>query len=231
MQLTFESIPSIPVGQYVGRFLGFRDQPPPMPGQKGGVGRNGAVLPPGYIWEWEIIDGPERGKIADRLTGKQPTPKSACAAVAAAVSGVMFEEGRSIPFEQFVGKIYRFNMEPREMSDGTRVSVLGLARAYDIEATGRPAMGTPPANAPAPQAGPAARPGTAPAAPPPRVRKYWITRGAGMAPELVTDAELTDFVHAGADPETEECNPEGTPAWVPIAQVRPDLKRITQLPF
>lgn len=52
-----------------------------------------------------------------------------------------------------------------------------------------------------------------------------------MAPELVTDAELTDFVHAGADPETEECNPEGTPAWVPIAQVRPDLKRITQLPF
>lgn len=231
MQLTYEAIPSLPVGAYVGRFLGYRDAPPPQPGQRVPTGRDGNALQPGMIWEWEVTDGPEKGKIADRMTGKQPTPKSACTAIAAAVSGAMFQEGLSIDFTQFVGKLYRFNVEPREMSDGTRVSALGLARAYDLEAAARGGQPTAAANGPPPQAGPPPRPGPAGQQSFQEHRRYWIVRMQNGPPELVTDAELSDFVRAGANPETELCCPEGTRNWVPIAQVRPDLRAVKQIPF
>lgn len=136
MRFKCENNEAIPVGDYVGRFLGVHLQDPTNPNYKPAKGKDGSPLPPGAVWEWEIVDGPLTGRVADRLTGPTCTPKSECTQLAEVLTGKRWADGLEFDLDPAVGTLWRFRVDPREGGNGTRVSLRGLARALDLEKNG-----------------------------------------------------------------------------------------------
>jgi len=140
MQLTFtKSKFDVAEGQYLAKFLGV-DLLQDKPGQGPRLGKDGKPMAPGMAWRFEIADdGENRGKIADRVTGQVPGPKNICGRFLAAVSGTILKDGMTVDLNQFVGKLYRITVVPKDSGNGTCVSDVGLSRAQEAGAApGRP---------------------------------------------------------------------------------------------
>lgn len=106
----------MPDGKYLAEFLGvtMRDDPP---GSKPRIGQDGKPLPPAMTWDFRIVDGPEKGKRADKLTGRIPTPNSGCGKMLVCISDSVLKEGDRVNLDQFVGKIYRITIKENRVSD------------------------------------------------------------------------------------------------------------------
>lgn len=126
MKLTFtKSKFDVPEGQYVAQFLGLQ-MLDPKPGEGPRLGQDGKPMPPGMAWRFQILEGPESGKQADRISGRQPSPKNVCGRFLAAVSGQILKDGMEVDLEQYVGKKYRINVVQKESGNGTCVSDQGV---------------------------------------------------------------------------------------------------------
>lgn len=115
----------IPEGQYVASFKGI-EMLEPKPSQAPLLGRDGNPMPPGMAWRFTIEEGPERGKQADRVTGRNPTPKNLCGRFLVAISGQILKDGVEVDLAAFSGKRYRINVVQKDNSDGTCVSDQGI---------------------------------------------------------------------------------------------------------
>lgn len=106
----------MPDGKYLAKFLGcqMRDD---KPGEKPRLGNDGNPLPPAMMWNFEIADGPERGKKSDKLTGRVPTPKSGCGKMLAAIADTILKDGQEIDIEPFIGQLYRVTILDNRISD------------------------------------------------------------------------------------------------------------------
>lgn len=222
--MTVQDRPALPVGPYVGRFVGASHQDTSGPGWKPAIGRDGQALPPGLIWSFEIIEGPHAGAIADRMTGKVPTPASTCGVLLSALLERPISVGDEIDTDVLIGTIWRFHIEKKERGQGTTVSTRGLVRARDLEprvGVVRPPLTVASLPAPPPDDDETAAAGELPDEP-----RWWIKRGKGMAAEAVTYVELLEFVRAGADPHKDKCCPVGQSKWVKIIDAVPEASQV-----
>lgn len=150
MKMTFtKSQFEMPDGKYLAKFLGvtLRED---KPGEKPRLGSDGKPLPPAMTWDFEIIDGEQAGKKADKLTGRVPTAKSGCGKMLAAISDSILKDGMEIDLDQLVGKIYRITVEDNRVSDNP-----APVRVYDHQSAPPPPSGGVP-RPPAPPRPPAA---------------------------------------------------------------------------
>lgn len=117
MKMTYtKSAFEMPDGKYLAKFLGvtLRDD---KPGDKPRLGQDGNPLPPAMTWDFEIAEGPEKGKKADKLTGRIPTPKSGCGKMLAAIADTVLKDGIEVDLSNYVGRLYRITIEENRVSD------------------------------------------------------------------------------------------------------------------
>lgn len=117
MKMTYtKSQFEMPDGKYVAKFLGvtMREE---EAGAKPRLGQDGKPLPPAMTWDFEIVEGPEAGKRADKLTGRIASGKSGCAKMLAAVSDTILGDGVEVDLDRFVGKFYRITVQENRISD------------------------------------------------------------------------------------------------------------------
>jgi hypothetical protein len=154
-------------GQHVAKFLGVTMMPthddagkllPPK------IGQDGKPMEPGMSWEFEVAEGPDKGKIASRISGKHPNPKNIAGRLMAAVSGKYLKPGVAINLDQYVGKLYLITVEPTSTGKGTRISDTPAPSPY----TGASPAANPPASS-----GPPPRRGTTNAGKP-APAFYWV---------------------------------------------------------
>ena len=207
MQFTFSkgSEFDIPEGKYNARFTGVR-----LLEDKGAKDKDGKPLPPAMSWDFTVIDGEQAGKKCDRVTGRQPTPKSGCGKMLAAITDQILKDGTQYDVSQFVGKVYRVTVEEKPSGNGTRVSDNPApVRVYDGAGAPPPTPGGPP-RPPKPGHG--------------EVR-YWYAGPDGAAdPVLKNESEVRDLIlTAEARPADTLICREGTDAYRPIAELIPAL--------
>lgn len=134
MKMTYtKSAFEMPDGKYLAKFIGttLREEPP---GAAPRLGQDGKPLPPAMTWDFEIAEGPETGKKADKLTGRIPTHKSGCGKMLAAVSDSILKDGQEIDLQQFVGMLYRITVLENRVSDNPApVRVYGSANQPSAE--------------------------------------------------------------------------------------------------
>ncbi len=205
MKMTYTSSEfEIADGKYMAQFLGctYREA-------TGQLDPRGNPMPPPMTWDFEIVEpGDYRGKKADRLTGRQPTAKSACGKILSAITDSVLKKGEEVDIEKFVGKFYRLTIVDNRVSDNPPPV---LVPDY------QPANGSAPVPGTAPKP-PPPRPGTAPK--PAAEPRYWVALEDGKDPALMT---VTDAGHAlftkGADPDTVMVCKEGADTWEPASAV------------
>lgn len=195
MKLTFtKSKFDVPEGQYVTRFAGL-EMLDPKPGEAPRLGRDGKPMAPGMAWRFEILEGPETGKQADRVTGRIPGPKNVCGRFLAAVTGQLLKDGMEVDLDQYVGKRYRVNVVPKEQSEGTCVSDQGIV----------------PLDA-APVAAPATNGGPPPRKKAPAAEQWYVVTNPDADPVVMTKAEAEKWMVDNGKwaKETEVCKVGGT---------------------
>lgn len=106
----------LPVGNYVGVFLGVEAQP--ANAEKG--------YGPGLRWKWTVDAGPYAGQVASRVTGPTPTPKNSCGKILSGLLGRALKEGEDVDPEALVGKRYLLIVAPGQ-GGGTRVEAVMAA--------------------------------------------------------------------------------------------------------
>ncbi len=205
MKMTFtKSQYEMPDGKYIAKFLGttLRDA-------TGQLDQRGNPLPPGMTWDFEILDGGQAGKKVDKLTGRSPTPKSACGKLLAAISDTVLKDGQEVDLAQFVGQQYRITVQDNRVSDNPPP-----ARVY----------GSPPPAAAA-SSGPPPLPGTPPP-PPPSAPQFWVVMKEGQEPERATAAQIKAVFDStpGYDVAQVKVCPEGGSEWKPLADVIPESR-------
>lgn len=225
--MTVQDRPCMPVGPYVGRFVGAAHQDTSGPGWKPAIGRDGNPMPPGLIWSFEITEGPRAGEIADRMTGKAPTPGSTCGAMLSALFERPIRVGEELDVDSLIGTMWRFHVEEKERSAGTCVSVRGLVRARDLESrhqgngqarTTATMKGPPPDDDEEPERDEL-----------PDVPTFWIKRVKGAEPVEVDTAGLLEFVRGGANPRKTKCCPAGFTKWIPIIDAVPEAADVVPI--
>lgn len=129
VKMTFtKSAFEMPDGKYLAKFTGVT-----MRDATGQLDQKGQPMPPGMTWDFVIVEGDQAGKKADKLTGRQPTPKSACGKFLAAVSDTILKDGQEVDLGQFVGALYRITVMDNRISDNPTP-----VRVYDRAAGGPP---------------------------------------------------------------------------------------------
>lgn len=132
----------VEVGQYTAAFDGVNFLEP-KPGEGPRLGRDGKPMPPAMAWRFKILDGPEAGKQADKITGRVPSPKNGCGRFLVAISGQILRDGVEIDLAPFVGKRYRINVVESD-NGGTHVSDQGIIPLDAIAAPAPASSGGPP---------------------------------------------------------------------------------------
>ena len=209
MEMTFSKGQfDVPEGKYTAQFLGLKLLEP-KPGEKPLTGSDGKPLPPGMAWEFQIADGEHAGKKCDRVTGRQPTPKSGCGKMLAAVTDQILKDGERYDPDQFVGKLYRVTVEEKPSGNGTRVSDNPApVRVYD--------------QPPAQRGGPPPRKPAAPAEP-----KFWVPMGDETP--LLTAAEIKTAIEQSRLSLDGDICPEGGEEYKPVCDYLPEMKQV--IPF
>lgn len=205
-----------PEGTYLCRYLGSVEKTHPEYG-------------PGLEWQFEVVEGAEKGKIVSRTTAPSPTTKNSCGAVLKQLAGGVIELGREVDEAQFVGKFYTVMVGPNSTGNGTRVETL-------MPHAGAAPAGLPPPPAPkaayqesTPSGGngagrpPASRPPAG--GPPPRKaagKLFWAhwpgeaNPEPAMAPSESINARIQrDHI----DPAELQLCPEGGSDWRPASEL------------
>jgi pyruvate/2-oxoglutarate dehydrogenase complex dihydrolipoamide acyltransferase (E2) component len=224
-----ESEFGVPVGTYVGEFVGCQEREPPK--ERPGYGR-------GLEWRFRVTEGPFTGKLTSRTTSPLPTTRNSCGRLLAAMAGGGLSVGAEVDVDLFQGRRYVIQVEPSKFGDGTRVgTVFPHAIAAAPAANGTPLA---PATAPAPASPPAAQQPPAPPAPPPSaqqppslpsrppapqaaaptVRRFWhLPNGPGQQAELGTEQDVQNWIAStGADPVRTQVMLLGTHDWRPASE-------------
>lgn len=205
MKLTYtKSAFEMPDGKYMARFVGVT-----MREATGQLDQRGNPMPPGMTWDFEIVEpGENKGKKTDRLTGRQPTPKSACGKILAAVTDSVLKDGQEVDLAAFTGKFYRVTVIENRVSDNPPPV---LVPDYK------------PADGPAPpvETNGAPKPPGRPPAPPAKVEpKYWVALEEGKDPVLMTHVEAgQELFTKGLHPDNVMVCKEGTESWEPATAV------------
>jgi hypothetical protein len=184
----------VPQGTYLVKFVALRDRHFDQPSKFGGDG-------PRHEWEFEVLEGPQRGKVVAKTTGTDPTsPKSGCFKMLKGLLGRPPDPGEHIDTDAYVGRLYEVEWEPNPDSPQKNLSIMGL-RPHRGAAPQPPPAGQPaPAvsngtTAPPPRQGPPPRKAQA-AAPPPARRFYvYTTQDDSGDPVTMDEKELQDYVH------------------------------------
>jgi hypothetical protein len=77
----------------------------------------------GLRWTWTIVQGPQHGQVASRVTNATPTNKNACGRVLAGLVGRKIEPREEIDVQSFVGQRYLIVVQDAERG-GTRVETV-----------------------------------------------------------------------------------------------------------
>jgi hypothetical protein len=154
---------------------------------------------PGWVWRMECVEGLHKGKLGTRVTGKSPTPRSACGRLLQMLVGRSVDMNTEVEFDQYVGRKFMVSMEAPE-SGGTRI-----ASFYSGEGGALPQ----------PQAS------TAPP-PPPRqqatAERFWVALRQGQAPSLETRHDIQEWIVAHkVNPAAFDVCKEGQQAWEPAS--------------
>jgi hypothetical protein len=104
---------SVPEGNYEAVFVGYEQRTHEEYGE-------------GYRWEWEITNGPQKGKAVYRTTPLKPTTRNACGAVLAALGAQSQGDGVQVNPDAYVGKAYLIIVKKSPSGKGTRVHELIL---------------------------------------------------------------------------------------------------------
>jgi hypothetical protein len=188
-----ESKFDLPEGTYRGKFLGCKERTFDQPGKYGDNG-------PRLEWSFEVIDGPEKGKVLSYTTGASPSsPKSNCFKMVKWLLSRAPAAGEDIDTEAYRGKVYEIDWEvnPNSEAGNCHVARMKLAAvAGSPGPTPAPASAaptTPPANG----AAPSTRQGPPPrkAAPPARRFYVYTTQDDSGDPVTMDEKELQDYVH------------------------------------
>lgn len=193
MKMTFsKNAFEIPDGKYLAKFLGTT-----MREQTGQTDPKGRPLPPPMTWDFEVVEGDHLGKKLDRMTGRDPTPKSACGKFLAAVSDRVLKDGDEIDLNAYVGKLYRVTVQENRISDNP-----APVRVYEDQPAANGGNGPP-------------RPPGKPPAPPAKTEpKFWVAIEEGKDPVLMTHTEACQAVFTkGKDPATVMVCRDGADTW------------------
>jgi hypothetical protein len=200
MQFTFSKGQfDVPEGKFLATFVGVK-----LLDDTGAKDKDGKPMPPAMAWEFQIADGEHAGKKCDRVTGRQPTPKSGCGKMLAAVTDQILKDGGQYDVAQFVGKTYRVTVEEKPSGNPAPV------RVYD--------------QPPAPAGGPPPR---KPANATPAERKFWVPMGD--ATPLLTAAEIEDHIKLSKLSLDAEICPEGGEEYKAVSEYLPEMKSL--IPF
>lgn len=195
MKMTFtKSAFEMPDGKYMARFVGTTLREP-----TGQLDQRGNPMPAGMTWDFEIVEpGENYGKKTDRLTGRQPTAKSACGKILAAITDAVLKDGQEVDLASCYGKYYRVTVVENRVSDSPApVLVSGYT----------PASGPVAAAAQAQTGGPAAPPSAQSAAP--SNRKFWFDLGGGKTEEFMEESALNFLTTKGVNADTAMVCAEG----------------------
>jgi hypothetical protein len=201
----------VPPGTYNAEFLGYDDLPPAKDG-KARVDDKGKPLGPAIVWSYLILDGPERGKRAERITTKMATAENACTAMASAVAGRPLDVDDSIDVGAFVGNVYKLRVAQKKRGQGYHVSEIGMFKIGDAEAAALKAKFYGGANGDGNESA---------AAPEEAARKVFVKDNGEALPEPKSVSEIEDLLKAGAKLGTLLVADGGR--WRPAAEVFPSL--------
>ena len=110
----------VPNGSYLARFTGVT-----LKDFKGKLGANGKPLPPAMTWDFVIVEGVEAGRRVDRMTGRTPVPRSACANMLAAIASQPLKDGAVIELAFYIEKLYEVIVKGNRVCD-----IPGPVRVY-----------------------------------------------------------------------------------------------------
>jgi hypothetical protein len=186
----------VPQGTYVAKFIALRERHFDQPSKFGGDG-------PRHEWQFEVVEGPQRGKVVAKTTGTDPTsPKSGCFKMLKGLLGRPPDPGEDIDTDAYVGRLYEVEWEPNPDSPQKNLSITTLrpyrgAVQQPAPASAPGAGPTPPGNgaAPPPRQGPPPRKAPAAAAPPARRFYVYTTQDDSGDPVTMDEKELHDYVH------------------------------------
>jgi hypothetical protein len=77
----------------------------------------------GLRWQFEVINGPNKGAKTSRITSQTPTPKNACGKMLSGITGKTLTPGEDIDLDGFIGKTFLV-MVVNTDSGGTRIDSL-----------------------------------------------------------------------------------------------------------
>jgi hypothetical protein len=191
MKMTYtKSAFEMPDGKYLARFLGTSLRELKL-GESPKIGQDGNPMPPGMTWDFEIIEGVEKGKRSDKLTGRVPTPKSGCGKMLAAICDTILKDGVEVDLAVYVGRVYRVTILENRISDNP-------APVYVPDHTTQAA----PAHALAPDGMPRT----------PDLNARWDYKDADNKVANATTAEVLHFfASTSADPKKIMVKPAGSP--------------------
>jgi hypothetical protein len=76
----------------------------------------------GLKFVWKVIDGPQTGGLATRITSPKLSPKNAAGRMIAGISGKSLVPGEKIDLTPFVGRTCLLQVEAVANGNGSRVS-------------------------------------------------------------------------------------------------------------
>jgi hypothetical protein len=85
---------TVPIGNYVGKFMGL-ETVPENPERKFG---------PGVRWRFAIDTGPHEGQVVSRITGTTPSVKNGCGKMLSGLLGRPLQVGEQVDPDAYVGK-------------------------------------------------------------------------------------------------------------------------------
>ena len=94
---------------------------------------------PGLRWRFRVVDGPQSGSIASRVTGQRPTPGSGCGMTLAALLGRPLVANEEIDVESLIGRRYMITVAPTSKGYG-RVQAIMMMPVAPLS----PPMASPP---------------------------------------------------------------------------------------
>jgi hypothetical protein len=209
MKMTYtKSQFEMPDGKYLAKFVGVT-----LREATGQLDQKGQPLPPGMTWDFEIVEGDQAGKKADKLTGRTPTPKSGCGKFLAAISDTVLKDGQEVDLAGFVGQLYRITVQDNRVSDNPPPARVYGSQPGQAVQTGATAPGSPP------------KPPPRPGQPAPVVdRKFWVTTEASDGdPKLMAESEIREMAQ-NTDLKTHLICPEAGGDWKGVAGWIPDIK-------
>jgi hypothetical protein len=206
-----------PEGVYVAKFLGVA----PMRNENGPrLGRDGRPMEPGVEWQFEVLEGEQKGQLVGRITSAAPTSKNSCGELLKGIIGRIPSFDEVVDLGAYVGQTFTVVIgASKESPDKTHVQK--ILRLTTPLRQGQPAAPTAPqGSAPRPPAPPSPPKPPAPPAPPKptapsaangshAARRFWVQTNPEAEPVLLEEHEVQTFVTGqGVDPAALPCMPE-----------------------